>query len=227
MPTPTTPHHLKALPHGIDITAPGGIDALLEFHRNRFGDWQMNTNAGGDNTGGSGEQGPQGGQQQGGDQGQSRTFSQDDVNRFLAEEKRKHSEKYADYDDLKAKADKFDQAEAANQTELEKLQARAEKAEREREEEKQAREKSDLAALAATVAGEKGVPASHITGANEEELKASADKLLAWRGDKPAEPPKPGASHKPPAGTGGDSDTGGSVASGRERAMARINANNN
>ena len=39
-----TPAGLKALPHGIDITAPGGIDALLAFHRATFGDAQMNAN---------------------------------------------------------------------------------------------------------------------------------------------------------------------------------------
>ena len=37
----TTPRGLTALPHGIDITAPGGIAQLLEFHRASFGDARM------------------------------------------------------------------------------------------------------------------------------------------------------------------------------------------
>lgn len=37
----TTPRGLTALPHGIDITAPGGIGRLLDFHRASFGDAQM------------------------------------------------------------------------------------------------------------------------------------------------------------------------------------------
>lgn len=40
----TTSRALKALPHGIDITAPDGIERLLEFHRASFGDAQMNAN---------------------------------------------------------------------------------------------------------------------------------------------------------------------------------------
>lgn len=34
--------------HGIDLTAPGGVEALLAHHRAMFGDAQMNANAGGD-----------------------------------------------------------------------------------------------------------------------------------------------------------------------------------
>jgi uncharacterized protein YhaN len=37
--------------HGIDPTAPGGIEALLEHHRALFGDAQMNANTGGDGGG--------------------------------------------------------------------------------------------------------------------------------------------------------------------------------
>lgn len=35
----------KRLPHGIDITAPGGITALMAFHRKTFGDAVMETDA--------------------------------------------------------------------------------------------------------------------------------------------------------------------------------------
>lgn len=35
----------KPFPHDIDITAPGGIERLLEFHRASFGDAQMNADA--------------------------------------------------------------------------------------------------------------------------------------------------------------------------------------
>ncbi|WP_313816355.1 hypothetical protein [Citricoccus sp.] len=45
--------------HGIDLTAPGGVQALLDFHRCTFGDAQMNAGGeGGDGgTGGNGGQG--------------------------------------------------------------------------------------------------------------------------------------------------------------------------
>lgn len=49
------------LPHGIDITAPGGIDELIEFHRAAFGDAQMNANGGGESgDGGDGGDGSSG-----------------------------------------------------------------------------------------------------------------------------------------------------------------------
>lgn len=61
----------------------------------------------------------------------SKTFTQEQVNTLLADQKRKAAERFADYDDLKAAKSRLDELETANQTELQKLQARAEKAERE------------------------------------------------------------------------------------------------
>jgi len=58
----------------------------------------------------------------------ARTFSREDVNRMIAAESRK----YADYADLKDKAGKFDELQAANQTDLEKAQSRAADEERKR-----------------------------------------------------------------------------------------------
>ena len=49
----------NALPHGIDITAPGGIEALIDFHRLTFGDAVMEDGGdggqGGDGGGNSGD----------------------------------------------------------------------------------------------------------------------------------------------------------------------------
>lgn len=45
----------KPFPHGIDITAPGGIDQLIEFHRSAFGDWQMSANGDGEGGGDGGD----------------------------------------------------------------------------------------------------------------------------------------------------------------------------
>lgn len=204
------------LPHGIDITVPGGIDALMNFHRLTFGNAQMNAEATGS------------GEKQGQQPAETRTFTQEELNRILAEEKRKHSEKYADYEDLKSKAAKLDEQETASQTELQKAIARAEKAERDAEDARKAREIADRQVLAATVAQEKGVPAAHIVGTTREELEASADQLLAWRGD-----PQPAAQQQrvgaviPPAGTGTAGAQQRSMASGRERAEAKLAKNSN
>ncbi len=49
-----------------------------------------------------------------------RTFTQDQVNRMMGELRAKERAKYADYDEVKAKAAKFDEAEEANKSELQK-----------------------------------------------------------------------------------------------------------
>ncbi|HQF16015.1 MAG TPA: hypothetical protein PLI05_02975 [Methanotrichaceae archaeon] len=57
-------------------------------------------------------------------QNQTRTFTQDEVNRFLADEKRAWQAREAE---LKAKADKLDQYEAQTKTEIKKAQEAIEK----------------------------------------------------------------------------------------------------
>lgn len=206
----TTPSHLRTLPHGIDITAPGGIDALMEFHRSTFGDAQMNANGDGD-----GEQ-PK--------PKPPRTFTQDELNAILAEDRRKTAEKYADYDELKTKAEKLDEAEQENQTELQKAIARAEKAEQDAAAERSARETAERQSLAATVAAEKGVPATHISGSTREELEKSAEQLIAWRGGNQQEqeevPSKVGG-YIPHSGTGQQGAAPVAPLGGREAALAK------
>lgn len=86
---------------------------------------------------------------------------------------------------LRDKADKFDAAEQENLSELEKWKNRAETA----EQWKADRESKDSAvALAATVATEKGVPASALRGTTREELEAHADELLTLLPKAPAAP---------------------------------------
>ncbi len=62
--------------------------------------------------------------------GDDKTFTQADVDRIVQERLARAPKAPADYDDLKAKAGKFDELEAANATELEKAQKRAEAAEK-------------------------------------------------------------------------------------------------
>jgi flagellar biosynthesis GTPase FlhF len=218
------PQHLKALPHGIDITAPSGIDALMAFHRRTFGDARMQ----------AGESGSEGGDDQSGGKkpdGQPRTFSQDELNAILAEDRRKNAQKFADYEELKTKAKKLDQQEQENQTELQKAVARAEKAERTAAEEKANREKSDRLALAATVAQEKGVPTANISGSTREELEQSAEALIAWRGTQSDPDPKPEqrrvGGYNPLSGTGDQGPAPRSMLTGRERAEAKHAKNTN
>lgn len=57
-------------------------------------------------------------------------FTTDDMNRIVQDRLHKERQKYADYEDLQAKAAKLAEIEEANQSELEKAQQRAEEAER-------------------------------------------------------------------------------------------------
>lgn len=83
--------------------------------------------------------------------------------------------RYADYDALKAKAEKFDQAEQAAKSDAEKQAEALANLQRENESLK-------VAALRAEVAATKGVDPDLLTGSTKEELEAAADKLLAWKG---------------------------------------------
>lgn len=96
----------------------------------------------------------------------------------------KAAEKFADYDELKAKAAKFDEAEAAQMSDLEK-------AKKEVEELKAAAAKRDEADrvrdLKAKVSKATGVPADLISGADEESMTAFA-KSVAEFARKPSAP---------------------------------------
>ena len=111
-------------------------------------------------------------------------------------------EKYADYDDLKAKAQKWDEQQEAGKSELDK--ARDEIARLTSE--KRARDKADKAsALRAKVAEETGVPASIIAGDTEEDMKSFAASVAAWA-RRPAAPqvPSAGGFDKGASAGGGD-----------------------
>lgn len=54
-------------------------------------------------------------------------FTQDDVNRFVAEERRKTQERFQDYDDLKSKATELETLKAEGQSEQEKAITKARK----------------------------------------------------------------------------------------------------
>lgn len=87
---------------------------------------------------------------------------------------RKHEEA------AKANADKakaFDQVEESSKTELQKAQERAEAAEQKAAE-------IEARAQRAEVAAAKGVPSDLLTGSTKEQLEASADALLAFRGEQ-------------------------------------------
>ena len=120
-----------------------------------------------------------------------RTFTQADVdaavNARLKDERKKHANelaKFADYEDFKAKAAKYDELEEAKKSELDKANEAAQAAIK-RAEEAEAKAAAFEAkaihdALVAKVAEEEDVPASLLSGSDEDELRASAQALKAY-----------------------------------------------
>ena len=110
-----------------------------------------------------------------------KTFTQEDVNRIVAN----RVSKYSDYEELKAKAAKFDEAEEAQKTELEKAQERANKLQSELDGIKAAEK---LRKMRDEVSKQTGVPAELLTGTTEEECREQANGIIQFRDQKPGYP---------------------------------------
>ena len=109
------------------------------------------------------------------------TFSQEDVDRIVADRLSRERKKFEGYEDYKAKADALDGI-TAERDELAKKVA-----------EHEARVKHD--ALVAEVAESKGVPASMLRGSTKDELEAHADAVKPHL--RPTVPRIPGAGVQP------------------------------
>ena len=108
---------------------------------------------------------------------EQRTFTQDEVNRLMGEVRRETRAKFADYDELREKATKYDEATEAAKSELQLAVERAEKAEAEAKSLKEAKAHADMIAR---VSRETGVPADLISGADEAQATAAAQAIAAY-----------------------------------------------
>lgn len=104
-----------------------------------------------------------------------RTFTQEDVNRIINKKYSEWASKTADYEDLKAKAQKFDEMEEANKTELQKATEKANQLQAQLDEIKKA---NDIRAIRDKVALELEVPAHLLTGSTAEECETQAKAIL-------------------------------------------------
>ena len=107
-----------------------------------------------------------------------RTFTQDEVNSFLAKDRKQMAEKYADYDELKEKAARLDQIEEDAKTELQKAQEKAEKLKAELDAMKHTEEVRKIRDRVAQITG---VPASLLTGDTEETCTEQANGILSFK----------------------------------------------
>ena len=107
-------------------------------------------------------------QQQTDGQQAERTFTQEEVNELMGKVRRETRDKFRDYEDLKKKADAYDEAQEASKSELEK--ARSE--------------------LRQKVSTETGVPASLINGDDEESMAINAKAIAEYARTATAMAPK-------------------------------------
>lgn len=116
-----------------------------------------------------------------------RTFTQEQVDTIVRERlARAKAQVPPDYEELRAKAAKYDEAQEAAKSELERANERAARAEAALEE---ANARMAHAELVARVSRETGVPASLLHGTTEEELSASAAAVSEYvEAQRPAYP---------------------------------------
>lgn len=110
-------------------------------------------------------------------EGQGRTFTQDELNAIVGERISKEKSKYADYESLKEKAAKFDELEEKNKSALEKANEAAASYKKELEELKKT---NSIKEIRAKVSDSMKVPASLLHGTTEEECKAEAKAILEF-----------------------------------------------
>lgn len=114
-----------------------------------------------------------------------RTFTQTEMDAIIRDRLSRERSKYADYDDIKAKAQKFDEAEEASKSELQKVTERANALQAQLDTLTKA---NAIRSIRDKVAAETGVPSDLLSGDTEEACKAQAEKLIAFKGTSPGYP---------------------------------------
>lgn len=103
-----------------------------------------------------------------------KTFTQADVDRIVTN----RLSKYSDYDELKEKAAKFDEAEEASKSELQKAIDKANSLQAELD---GLKKESEIRQVRDEVSQETGVPASLLTASTKEECEAQAKAIAEYK----------------------------------------------
>lgn len=142
------------------------------------------------------------------------------VQRRIARAEARIEKKYEGFEEIKSKATKFDELEAAQGNEIEKLTRRAEKAERERDDLKGKVSAAERKELISEIADELGLPKGlrkRVQGDTEDDIRSDIEDLMAGL-PKPADDEGPKKKDAPPSqspkqkrtlsATGDESDDG-------------------
>lgn len=108
---------------------------------------------------------------------QERTYTRAELDAIIGDRLNLELAKYADYEDIKAKAAKFDELENASKTELQKA---TEEVTALKQELNALKTQQKVAAIRAKVAQEMGVPADLLFGEEEEDCKKQAEAILKF-----------------------------------------------
>ena len=106
-----------------------------------------------------------------------RTFTQSELDAIVTERLRRDRAKYADYDELKAKAEKYDEAAEAEKSELQKATELAQSLQTELD---GLKKYNEVRALREKVAEETGVPARLLSAETEEDMQAQAKAIIEF-----------------------------------------------
>lgn len=112
-------------------------------------------------------------------QQEARTFTEDQVNAIVAERLSRERAKYPGYEELKAKAAKFDAQEEASKTELQKATDKA-AALQKKVDAMEAAER--IRSVREKVSKETGVPAELLSGTDEDSCKSQAEAIKKYAG---------------------------------------------
>lgn len=106
-----------------------------------------------------------------------KTFTQAEVDAIVGDRLKRDRQKYADYETLKEKADKFDELEESNKSELQKAIERGDALQVELDKLKGA---NAIRELRNKVAEETGIPAHLLTGKTEDECREQAEAIAEY-----------------------------------------------
>lgn len=108
---------------------------------------------------------------------EEKTFTQEELNSIVQARVGELTDKYKDYEEVKAKAQKFDALEEESKTELQKATERADALQKEVDTMKKA---DKIRTIREGVAKDKGVPANLLTGETKEDCEKQADDIIAF-----------------------------------------------
>ncbi|TCS80372.1 capsid assembly scaffolding protein Gp46 family protein [Tepidibacillus fermentans] len=116
----------------------------------------------------------------GNDTQQTKTFTQEEIDRIIAERLKREKEKYKDYEQLKKAAEELQKLKEAQMTEQEKLQAKLAEYEKALQEKERLAREAQLQTTKTKILTEMGLPldlANRIFGEDEETIRQDAEML--------------------------------------------------